>query len=434
MGAGRGDANLKSLRGPIGLSVLITALTLAGVGITWEWLFQRTSQSSAIDEFARTDKISGRAVLEPFIVDEVLAGDPAATKRLASAGTSLIRDGGAVHVSVWSETGRLLWSDIAELAGHEIDVNAVEQAHVINFDAEEHALLSSQGTQVELHTLIGDETSLVSVDFGATTPSGKPVVVEIFYPADLLRNIASQERDRFRPLLLVGLGLLVLAQFPLTHALSQRRKVLARQREALIRRSVATSDNERRRIAAEVHDGPVQDLIGIAMGLSAATETAPLPLKDDLRELAGEARSTVRSSIYPVDVPEEGWVRGLDPIVEALRERGVTVDLAVSSKPLAPTSELLMLRVGREALRNVSAHSDASRVCIKVDHVGSAVTLDISDDGVGFDDDVANSQREAGHLGLQLLYDLADETGATLAIDSGPGRGTNVHLELEEVR
>jgi signal transduction histidine kinase len=266
------------------------------------------------------------------------------------------------------------------------------------------------------------------------------VVVEIFSPADLLRNIASQERDRFRPLLLLGLGLLVLAQFPLTRALSQRRRALAKQREALIRRSVATSDNERRRIAAEVHDGPVQDLIGIAMGLSAATEMAASPLKDDLRDLAGEARSTVRSlrsllnSIYPVDVPEEGWVRGLDPIVEALRERGVTVDLDVSSKPLAPTSELLMLRVGREALRNVSAHSEASRVCIRVDHVGSAVTLDISDDGVGFDEEVANSQREAGHLGLQLLYDLADETGATLAIDSGPGRGTKVHLELEEVR
>jgi signal transduction histidine kinase len=140
------------------------------------------------------------------------------------------------------------------------------------------------------------------------------------------------------------------------------------------------------------------------------------------------------NSIYPVDVPDDGWVRGLDPIVDALRERGVVVDLDVPSTPLAPTSELLMLRVGREALRNVSAHSDASHVSIKVDHVGNAVTLDISDDGVGFDDDVANSQREAGHLGLQLLHDLADETGATLAIDSVRGRGTNVHLELEEVR
>jgi two-component system, NarL family, sensor kinase len=439
MGGGRGDTSIKSLRAPIGLSILITALTLAGVGITWEWLFQRTSESSAIDEFARTDTVSGRAVLEPYIVDEVLRGDEEAIARLASAGASLIRDGGAVHVTVWSEDGTLLWSDIEELVGHVSDVNS-EQQHAINFDAEEHALLSSQGTQVELHTLIGDETSLVSVDFGAKTPAGKPVVVEIFYPATLLRDLASQERDRFRPLLLVGLGLLIVAQVPLTLALSRRRRALAAQREELVRRSVTTSDNERRRIAAEVHDGPVQDLIGIAMGLSAATEAAPEPLSQDLRDLAGEARSTVRSlrsllnNIYPVDVPDNGWVRGLDPMVDALRERGVVVDLDVPEGRLAPTSELLMLRVGREALRNVSAHSDASHVSIKLGHAGSAVTLDIADDGVGFDDEVASSQRHAGHLGLQLLYDLAEDTGATLVVDSEPGRGTNVHLALEESR
>ena len=108
---------------PIGLSILITVLTLAGVGIAWEWLFQRTSERSAIEEFARTDKISGRSVLEPFISDEVLAGDPQALDRLAAAGTSLIRDGGAVHISVWSQDGELLWSDIAGLAGHEIDID-----------------------------------------------------------------------------------------------------------------------------------------------------------------------------------------------------------------------------------------------------------------------------------------------------------------------
>ena len=431
---------MKSLRGPIGLSILITVLTLAGVGIAWEWLFQRTSERSAIEEFARTDKISGRSVLEPFISDEVLAGDPQALDRLAAAGTSLIRDGGAVHISVWSQDGELLWSDIGGLDGHEIAVDPEIRTHAIQFDGDERSLLSSQGTQVELQSLIGDSSGLAMVDFGSRTPSGEPVVVEILYPADLLGDLASQERDRFRPLLLLGLGLLIIAQLPLAIALSHRRKALAAQHEQLVRRSVTTSDNERRRIAAEVHDGPVQDLIGIAMGLSAATESAPAPLNDDLRDLAGEARSTVRSlrsllnNIYPVDVPADGWVGGLDPMVDALRERGVAVDIDVPQVKLAPTSELLMLRVGREALRNVSAHSDASHVGIKLARVGSAVTLDIVDDGVGFDDEVASSQRHAGHLGLQLLYDLAEDTGATLLIDSEPGKGTKVHLALEESR
>jgi signal transduction histidine kinase len=93
-----------------------------------------------------------------------------------------------------------------------------------------------------------------------------------------------------------------------------------------------------------------------------------------------------------------------------------------------------MLRVGREALRNVSSHADASRVTIKLTRQGSAVNLSIIDDGVGFDDDVATTQRHAGHLGLQLLYDLADDTGATLVIDSEPEKGTSVNLVLEESR
>lgn len=428
------------MRGPIGLSILITALTLTGVGITWEWLFQRTSDRSAIQEFGRSHTVGARAVLSPFIVDAVLDGETQALDRLSVAADSLIREGGALHVSVWSEAGRLLWSDLHDVVGHESEIGAEDLSHEIDFDAEERALLDSQGTQVEFRAPAADEPSLLAVDFGAMTPSGHPVVVEVFYPANLLSGLAADERDRFRPLLLVGLGLLILAQFPLTRALSHRRKALAAQREDLVRRSVATSDNERRRIAAEVHDGPIQDLIGIAMGLTAVTDSAPPALKNDLRDLAGETRSTVRSlrsllnSIYPVDVPATGWVRGLDPIVEALRERGVVVDVDVPKIQLAPTTELLMLRVGREALRNVSSHADASRVSIKLTRQGSAVNLSIIDDGVGFDDDVATTQRHAGHLGLQLLYDLADDTGATLVIDSEPEKGTSVNLVLEESR
>ncbi len=200
MGLGRGDGNLKSLRGPIGLSILITALTLAGVGITWEWLFQRTSDRSAIQEFGRTHTVGARAVLNPFTVD----GEPQALERLSSATNSLIREGGAVHVSAWSEAGKLLWSDLHDVVGHETEIGAEDLSHEIDFDAEERALLDSQGTQVEFRALAADEPSLLAVDFGSMTPSGHPVVVEVFYPADLLSGLAADERDRFRPLLLVG--------------------------------------------------------------------------------------------------------------------------------------------------------------------------------------------------------------------------------------
>jgi nitrate/nitrite-specific signal transduction histidine kinase len=65
---------------------------------------------------------------------------------------------------------------------------------------------------------------------------------------------------------------------------------------------------------------------------------------------------------------------------------------------------------------------------------GKTVTLKIVDNGVGFDKEMALSQRQVGHLGLQLLRDLSEDMGAVLVVDSTPGSGTTVHLELEENR
>ena len=421
-----------NLRGSIGVTLAGTALILGGLGFAWEWLFLRTSEQFAIHEVGRTSALAGRGALDPFITEELVAGDADAVDRLAVAGRSLIRDGGVVHVEVWSSTGRLLWADTPSLMGK-----------VIELESEERALLESQGVMVELSAHeVGDPANeqLLAVDFGTRTPSGQPVVVELFYPTRVLQSLAAEERRSFRPVLVGALALLVAVQVPVALALRNRRKSLAAERERLVQRSIVTSDGERRRIAAEVHDGAVQDLIGISIGLSVAADEAPSPVKEHIRELAGETRRTVRglrsllNSIYPVDVPEIGWVRGLDQLIDVLRERGVAVDIDVPDIRPSPANELLLLRVGREALRNVLAHASASHVRISLTRKRTTIALLIVDDGVGYNQELASRKREGGHLGLQLLYDLAEDTGATLVIDSQPGAGTSVRLELEESR
>src|SRR6185503_7748968 len=103
---------------------------------------------------------------------------------------------------------------------------------------------------------------------------------------------------------------------------------------------------------------------------SAAAEESPPPMSERLDGLAAATRHTVRSlrsllnSIYPVELPEMGWAAGLDEIINALRQRGVIVDIDVPDIRLSPANELLLLRVAREALRNVDAHARASRVDI----------------------------------------------------------------------
>src|SRR6185295_4913205 len=138
------------------------------------------------------------------------------------------------------------------------------------------------------------------------------------------------------------------------------------------------------RIAAEVHDGAVQDLIGITFSLSAADDEAPQPMSSRLSGLASATRHTVRSlrsllnSIYPVQVPNDGWAAGLDAIINALRQRGVSVNIDVPDIRLAPANELLLLRVTLEALRNVDAHAHATQVDIILTKTGNAVTLSIT--------------------------------------------------------
>ena len=433
-----GSAGLNSLRGAVGATVVFTALSLVGLGIGWAWLFQRTSQSSAIADAGRYGALSGSAALSPYITDDLLTGNKQAIEKVAVAGQALIHEGGATHVKIWSVQGRILWADEEQLIGR-----------TFAFQEDELKLLHGKGVLANLSKLDGSENqfeiaagerSLLQVYFGWKTPTGTPMVVETYYPASLIDDRASEQRHSFLPLLLGGLGLLMVAQLPLARALIHRLKRLQAEREHLLVRVIDSSDLERRRIAAEVHDGAVQELIGITFSLSAAADEAPEPMHERLSGLAIATRHTVRSlrsllnSIYPVQVPEDGWAAGLDDIICALRQRGVNVCVDVPDVRLSPANELLLLRVTREALRNVDAHAHASHVDITMHKHGKAVTLLIADNGVGFDREMAVSQRQVGHLGLQLLRDLSEDMGAVLVVDSTPGSGTTVHLKLEENR
>jgi two-component system NarL family sensor kinase len=434
-----GSAGLRGLRGAMGATIIFTALTLVGLGIGWAWLFHRTSQNSAVQDAGRYGELSGRAALAPFVTDALVRGDHDAREKVADAGRALISQGGAAHVKIWSVEGKVLWSDESLLIGQTFPFEENEKK-LLNGDGV-LATLSKLDEAENKYEIEAGETSLLQVYFGTKTlPSNQPVVVETYYPTNLVDARAADQRRSILPLLLGGLGLLIVAQIPLARALTHRLKNLQREREHLLERVIDYKDTERRRIAAEVHDGAVQELIGITFSLSAAADESAGPMKERLGGLAVATRHTVRSlrsllnSIYPVEVPENGWAAGLNEIISALRQRGVQVTVKVPETRLSPVNELLLLRVGREALRNADAHARASEVNITMTTTGNTVKLLIADNGVGFNKEMAETQRQVGHLGLQLLRDLAEDMGAVLVVDSTPGSGTTVHLELEENR
>ena len=155
-------------------------------------------------------------------------------------------------------------------------------------------------------------------------------------------------------------------------------------------------------------------------------------MKASVREAAAETRRTIRElrslvvDIYPPDLHREGLASALRDLVARAEERGVDVRLDVADGlRLPPEIEALFFRTAQEGLRNALKHAAASRIDVRVRARSGRATLELEDDGVGFDP----SQRREGHLGLRLLRDVAAEAGARLEIHSESGRGTCLRVE-----
>jgi signal transduction histidine kinase len=244
----------------------------------------------------------------------------------------------------------------------------------------------------------------------------------------------------FLPVLAVALVALALLQLPLGYRLARRVRESQRERERLLRRAIEASDVERRRIAADLHDGLVQQLVGLSMSLSAGADS--LEERDPaaaatLREAGAHARQDVRSlrsalmGIYPPSLHRTGLASALSDLTAPLATAGLATTLDVPEDLDLPADmESLLFRASREAIRNVSTHARAARVYVRVGTDDGRAVLLVEDDGVGFSEPHEEAARADGHLGLSLLGDLARDAGGSLDVASTPGAGTRVRLEV----
>jgi signal transduction histidine kinase len=234
--------------------------------------------------------------------------------------------------------------------------------------------------------------------------------------------------------MLGALIVLALTQLPLAWRLARRIQRGQVERNRLLTRAVEASEVERRRIARDLHDGVVQDLAAVSYSLAATAEEAPGPFAAELRQAAAETRHGIgqlRSllvEIYPPELHRAGLEAALADLLGASEARGLETALEVEcDRPLDPDTQALFFRVAQEALRNVNKHAGARRVNVTVHGDGHA-RLAVEDDGRGFDPDAPQAD---GHFGLRILDDIVLEAGGRLGIDSAPGRGTRVSVEVD---
>jgi signal transduction histidine kinase len=206
--------------------------------------------------------------------------------------------------------------------------------------------------------------------------------------------------------------------------------------------------DERHRMAREIHDTLAQGLTGIITQLEAVKQAADRPSDwrrhlDNAARLARDSLAEARRSVAAsrpelLDVEAEGAARLGNALAVAARQwsalTNTHVEVATTGEPqpLHTEIEVTLLRTAQEALANVAKHAHASRVGVTLSYMGDVVTLDVRDDGVGFEAPDPTVGRHAG-FGLAAMRQRVNRVAGTLAVESAPGRGTAVSARVPAV-
>lgn len=231
-------------------------------------------------------------------------------------------------------------------------------------------------------------------------------------------------------------------QAGLTH---MAHKVQAAQRSLRDYIGVITDaqEEERRRLARDLHDDTLQSIIALKQRVQLAEKNAPdKESQASLKELETIAEQTIENlrrttrALRPVYLEDLGLVTALEMLareVEAASSVKMTFQRQGNEKRLAAPVELALYRMAQEALSNVARHAKASQVVLGINYDHDKIEMQVIDDGVGF---VApNTPADfapSGHFGLLGMYERADLIGARLAIRSTPGTGTHLTVQLPQ--
>ncbi|GAA2510548.1 sensor histidine kinase [Streptomyces thermolineatus] len=205
-------------------------------------------------------------------------------------------------------------------------------------------------------------------------------------------------------------------------------------------------DDERRRLAAEIHDTIAQGLAGIVTQLQAALDDAdPQAARARVERAAALARQSLndaRRSVHdlaPAALEHDTLPRALRRAVadwQAASAGRARAELVVTgpAEPLHEEIEATLLRIAQEALANAARHASASRVVVTLSYTADEVVLDVRDDGCGFDPRALPEQSAAGGFGLTGMRRRAERVAGALDVESEPGRGTAVSARVPLVR
>jgi two-component system, NarL family, sensor kinase len=397
-------------------------------------------RSVAIDEAkrdTRTKVQEAGQLVESALGDGVLTGEPAALEAVDDVVLARVLSGSIARVRIWSADGRVLYSDDPAQIGRRYTLSEDQRrllreggatVDVSDLDRPENVFDRNEGQLIEAYTPI-------------RTSSGTLVLFEIYQRFDSVTASARRLLEALAPPILGAIALILLVQVPLVWSLTRRLQRGYEEREELLSNAITASNRERRRIASYLHDGPVQDIAGVAFSLAPLAESAAArgatSEADELGASIDLLRRDVRDlrallvDLYPPNLAAAGLEAAIGDLVSPLEARGVSVSVSIdASARLDQEQEALAYRVAQEAIRNVIAYADARSVSVELSGDGDSARLAVSDDGRGFGPEARAERAADGHLGLSLLEELARQSGGRLDVRSAEGDGTRIELEV----
>jgi two-component system sensor histidine kinase UhpB len=198
--------------------------------------------------------------------------------------------------------------------------------------------------------------------------------------------------------------------------------------------ALRAQEEERARVARDLHDEVNQSLTGLLLRLEAVREAAPPELEaelEDTKALANRAMTELLSlarQLRPTALDDLGLAAAIAGQVEQVSRAGIAAELREEGdfSDLDDDVQLVVYRVAQEALSNASRHSGAGRISVALRGSERGVELDVADDGRGF----VFEEAERG-LGIAGMRERALLLGGELTIESRPGRGTTVRLRVD---
>jgi signal transduction histidine kinase len=298
------------------------------------------------------------------------------------------------------------------------------------------------------HRILNGE-ALESIE-GAPLRAGSPVydarelqrwgiAESLLPPGSTVLFRSSSLWEEYRWALAIGIGVVVLQTALIGGLLLHRsqRRLAEEEARAFARRLLTAHEDERSRLARELHDDLSQRLARLSIDAARMERSVPSSeakisarsLRSDLARLSDDVHA-LSYQLHPSVLDDLGLNEALKVECEQFsRRQSIPASLTTFLTPpeLPYEVALCLFRIAQEALRNAARHSRASRVTLAVTRANGLVRMTVSDDGVGFDRMRAGARHSLGHTGMK---ERAKVVGGTVAIESAPGRGTRVVVSL----